>query len=95
MRRKFQVNREQSDFYSISDVVWGTRMIETIFSTRSNEAHKSLIRPIWQFHSNKNILGMETLIDRAIMTLCQQSEERFIDSNSRACNISDWIGYCT
>ena len=70
-------------------------MIETIFGTRSNEAHKSLIRPIWQFHSNKNILGMETLIDRAIMTLCQQLEERFIDSNSRACNISDWIGYCT
>ena len=70
-------------------------MIETIFSTRSNEAHKSLIRPIRQFHAIENILGMEALIDRAIMTLCQQLEERFIDSNNRAYNISDWIGYCT
>ena len=68
-------------------------MIETIFSTQSNKAHKSLIRLIWQFYSNKNILGIKTLINRAIMTLCQQLEERFIDSNNRACNISDWIGY--
>ncbi|KAI1500358.1 cytochrome P450 [Biscogniauxia marginata] len=85
----------KSDFYTVNDVVKDGHVIENVFGTRSNAFHGKYMRPIQRLYTMTSILTMESLVDRTIISLCEQLENRFISGKNagKTCDIADWIGY--
>jgi hypothetical protein len=83
----------QSDFYAVNDIVQGGQTIQNIFSTRSNDFHRTFIRPISKIYSMTNILTLQLLADRTTTTFCRRLEEEFIQGPNagRKCNLVDWL----
>lgn len=70
--------------------------MEHIFSTRSNQFHLAQLTPIQKFYSIQGVLAYENLVDRAMLLLCEQLENRFVNgaNAAKAFDIADWISYC-
>lgn len=70
--------------------------IEHIFSTRSNEFHLEQLAPVQKFYSLQGVLSYEGLMDRAIETLAEQLDARFVHGANagKTCDIADWLSYC-
>ena len=70
--------------------------MEHIFSTRSNQFHLAQLTPIQKFYSIQGVLAYENLVDRAMLLLCEQLENRFVNGANAAktFDIADWISYC-
>ncbi|KAJ4299641.1 hypothetical protein N0V90_004887 [Kalmusia sp. IMI 367209] len=87
----------KSDFFSVNDAMQGRKIIQNIFSTRSNEIHSRYIRPIQKLYSFQGAREYEPVIDDNIQVLSEQLEARFIRgvNQGKTCDIADWISYVT
>ncbi|KAI5927227.1 cytochrome P450 [Camillea tinctor] len=85
----------KSDFYTVNDAVQDGHVIQNVFGTRSNAFHGKYMRPIQKLYTMTSILTMESLIDRTIVSLCEQLENRFMSGKNagKTCDIADWIGF--
>ena len=70
--------------------------MEHIFSTRCNQFHLAQLTPIQKFYSIQGVLAYENIVDRAMLLLCEQLENRFVNGANAAktFDIADWISYC-
>ncbi|CAM1511888.1 Fc.00g094010.m01.CDS01 [Cosmosporella sp. VM-42] len=86
----------KSDFYEVGDAISNGQRIENVFSTRSNEFHGRYMKPYQKYFSMNTILEKEHLVDKMVLSLCQQLENRFVDGRNagKTADLADWIEYC-
>ncbi|KAI0004697.1 cytochrome P450 [Xylariaceae sp. FL0662B] len=85
----------KSEFYCVNDAVQDGQLIQNVFGTRSNAFHGKYMKPIQKFYTMQSILTMQNSVDKTIVSLCEQLENRFMDGKNtgKTCDIADWIGY--
>lgn len=71
------------------------RIIPNIFSTRSNEVHSRLLRPVQKLYSPRASREHEDAIDKTIRAFCNHLEERCMrdENKGNPCDMSDWLSY--
>ncbi|KAF2501879.1 cytochrome P450 [Lophium mytilinum] len=69
----------KSDLYRVADAHNDGKLVESIFSTRSNAFHSMYIKPVQKSFAIGSILKMEPLVDSTLESLCEHIEERFIE----------------
>ncbi|KAK9420554.1 hypothetical protein SUNI508_06294 [Seiridium unicorne] len=85
----------KSDFYSVNDAVQDGHRIQNLFSTRDKEFHAKYMRPIHKLFSPQHIESMEPMCNKALVSLCNQLEARFIKSldGELMFDLADWMEY--
>lgn len=88
-------NKRQSEFYSVNDALQNGNRIQNIFSARDKDFHATYLRPIQKLFGPQQILSIEHLCSKTIVSLCQQLESRFVDSGTieQSCDLAEWIEY--
>ena len=89
----------QSHFYDVdntqvkSSLFESPRVIQNIFSTRSNLYHTKFRSLIQKHYKMTNLLNLEHVLDQVINRFCIRLDEVFSDSNKTA-RIDEWFSYC-
>ena len=54
------------------------------------------MKPYQKYFSMPSILSKEHMIDKTIVSLCEQLEARFVGNNEKGktAPLADWIDYC-
>jgi len=84
---------EKSDFYSPFDAKTSDRFVPTVFSVRSEHAHRGIKRPIASAYSMTTLLELEELTDECIGILQDKIETKLDESNgdSIEMNFGEWL----
>ncbi|TKX21940.1 cytochrome P450 monooxygenase-like protein 31 [Elsinoe australis] len=82
----------KSDFYSVNDFRIGNRIFPTGFSTRSEQQHTEITRPISNLYSSSSVLRYEDRMETTISTFIDRLSS-FADSRM-VCPIDKWFHYC-
>lgn len=80
--------------YSVNDSKDPTGIrVRNLFSTRDENYHSTLIRPVRNLYTMTKLQEMEPLIDETINLFCDILMERFAVPG-KACEMTDYILYC-
>ena len=88
---------EKSDFYLPFDAKTAHGMVPTVFSVRSERAHKDIKRPIAGAYSMTTLLELESLTDDCISTFQTKIDEKLATAAKRdsqesiVMNLGDWL----
>lgn len=84
---------EKSDFYIPFDVKAPHGWVPTVFSVRSEQAHRGIKRPIAGAYSMTTLLELEALTDECIAIFQTKMDEKISKSTYRKIelNLGDWL----
>ena len=68
------------------------RRVPSSFSTRDEQFHTQVTKPVSKSYSMGALLKMEPLLDSTITYFIQRLEEEF--SSNKPCNMAKWVHYC-
>ena len=84
----------KSDFYSVGDTFSQGKKVQTQFTTRDEEWHDYVVRPIRGAYSLTNVLRFEGFVDRTLSYLVQKLKLEYCSGDSalqRACPIGELL----
>ncbi|KAF4982904.1 hypothetical protein FDECE_17421 [Fusarium decemcellulare] len=86
----------KSEFYEVADAMSNGHRMENVLSTRSNAFHGRYMKPYQKHFSMNAILEKEHLVDKMVLLLCQQLENRYVEGQNKGktADLADWIEYC-
>lgn len=86
---------EKSDYYVPFDAKTPQGWIPTVFSVRSEHAHRDIKRPIANAYSLTSLLELETLTDDCIRIFSDKLSEKLAASSNASIelNLGDWLHY--
>lgn len=86
---------EKSDFYVPFDAKTPQAWVPTVFSVRSEHAHRDIKRPIASAYSLTSLLELETLTDDCIRIFLDKLNMKLATSSNSSIelNLGDWLHY--
>ncbi|KAF2225373.1 benzoate 4-monooxygenase cytochrome P450 [Elsinoe ampelina] len=81
---------EKSAFYNVHDFVLGKQILSNVFSTRDENWHTAMTKPVHSVFTTTNVLQFEGLMTDIIKYFTQRLEEQFVISGE-PCDISLWL----
>lgn len=82
---------EKSNFYMPFDAKTPHAWVPTIFSVRSERAHKDIKRPIAGAYSMTSLLELEGLTDDCIRILCNKLNEKLEVCSTIGLDLGEWL----
>lgn len=87
---------KKSEFYSAGDTISQGKKTQTLFTTRNEEWHDYLVRPIRSSYSLSSVLRFEQLVDKTLDYLVQQLRAKYATQNNshpEECPIGNLLHY--
>ncbi|KAF4547581.1 Cytochrome P450-like protein 20 [Elsinoe fawcettii] len=81
---------EKSAFYSVHDLVLGKQILSNVFSTRDENWHTGMTKPVHGVFTTTNVLQFEALMSDIIKYFVQRVDEQFIKPK-KPCDIGLWL----
>lgn len=90
------VTRSQSDMYAVNDVIVQGRRYANLFSTRDEEWHGKILRPVRSLYAMSSVSVFEPALDHVIKGCFKQLERRYMGSNAGRASFdaSVWMDFC-
>ncbi|TKX26047.1 cytochrome P450 monooxygenase-like protein 11 [Elsinoe australis] len=79
-----------SAFYNVHDLVLGKQILSNVFSTRDENWHTGMTKPVHPVFTMTNVLRFESLMTGIIQYFMKRIDDQFV-STGKSCDIGLWL----